>query len=206
MKRKNIIAHVIVLVVGITIGLCVNWCDRKPVETIMVERDTIVTHDTIADVAPTPKDSVVTRWVTRWLHKPVGSSDTLMVWLHDTIHHFADTSNMIAVEVPITSKHYGSDTYDAWVSGFEPSLDSIKVYQKTQLITERVTISKPPNRWELDAVAGIDYNVTTQRYTPHIGGELMYKPSRLQVGIRGGVKYDTKTEPYAGAVIKLRVF
>jgi hypothetical protein len=116
--------------------------------------------------------------------------------MHDTV----------AVEVPITSKHYGNDTYDAWVSGFEPSLDSIKVYRETQYITERVTISKPPNKWELDAAAGIDYNVKSQRYTPYACGELMYKPSRLQVGIRGGVIKNDNFEPFAGAVIKYRLF
>jgi hypothetical protein len=196
MKRKNIIAHVAAIIVGIILGLWVSHCTCKPVETIRVERDTIVTHDTIVDNSPKAKDSVTINWVTRYLSQFVGNTDTLMMWTHDTV----------AVEVPITSKHYNAPEYDAWVSGYEPSLDSIKVYREAQYITERVTISKPPNKWELDAVAGLDYNVATQRYTPHIGGELLYKPNRLQVGIRGGVIKNDNFEPYVGAVIKLRVF
>ena len=113
---------------------------------------------------------------------------------------------MIAVEVPITSKHYCAPEYDAWVSGYEPSLDSINVYQKEVLITERVTISKPPNKWELDAMAGIDFNITSQQYRPYAGGELLYKPNRLQVGIRGGIIKNDKAEPFAGAVIKYRLY
>mgnify|MGYP006923245591 CR=1 FL=1 len=74
-----------------------------------------------------------------------------------------------------------------------------------EYITERVTLSKPPNKWELDAVAGLDYNITSQRFTPYAGGELMYKPNRLQVGVRGGVQYDNTVQPFVGGVIKYRI-
>ena len=187
------------LIAGIVLGNIVFWTNRcSHSEVVKVERDTVIVHDTIVDVAPTPKDSVRTRYVTRWL--PLIKTDTCVktnvITCHDTV----------AVEIPITSKHYSGDSYDAWVSGFEPSLDSIKVYRETQYITERVTISKPPNKWELDAAAGIDYNVKSQRYTPYAGGELLFKPNRLQIGIRGGVIKNDNFEPFAGAVIKYRLF
>ena len=181
-----------------------NHCTRKPV-VAGVERDTVVVYDTIPHYYPVPKDSAVVKYVTRYLRR----TDTVeqFIAVNNMTDHFADTSNMIAVEVPITSKHYGCKDYDAWVSGYEPSLDSIKVYQRTEYITERVTISKPPNKWELDAMAGIDYNVTSQHYSPYAGGELLYRPNRLQVGIRGGVvKGGNKAEPFAGAVVKIRLF
>jgi hypothetical protein len=179
-----------------------NRCQRKPVVE-KVERDTVVVYDTVPQYYPVAKDSAVVRYVTKVL--PVVKYDTVFRE-NSATEHFADTSKMIAVQVPITSKHYNTPEYDAWVSGYEPSLDSIKVYQRTEYITERVTISKPPNKWELDAMAGIDYNVTTQRYAPHIGGELMYKPNRLQVGIRGGVIKNDNAEPFAGAVVRYRIF
>lgn len=181
-----------------------NHCTRKPV-VVGVERDTVVVYDTIPHYYPVPKDSAVVKYVTRYLRR----TDTVeqFIAVNNMTEHFADTSNMIAVEVPITSKHYSCKDYDAWVSGYEPSLDSIKVYQRTEYITERVTISKPPNKWELDAMTGIDYNVTSQHYSPYAGGELLYKPNRLQVGIRGGVvKGGNKAEPFAGAVVKIRLF
>lgn len=191
----------LVLLAGIGIY---NHCTRKPV-VVGVERDTVVVYDTIPHYYPVPKDSAVVKYVTRYLRR----TDTVeqFIAVNNMTDHFADTSNMIAVEVPITSKHYQSPEYDAWVSGYEPSLDSIKVYQRTEYITERVTISKPPNKWELDAMTGIDYNVTSQHYSPYAGGELLYKPNRLQVGIRGGVvKGGNKAEPFAGAVVKIRLF
>ena len=193
--------HLFVFLVGAILGLCTGFFSAKAIyDKPVIEnvtRDTVTFHDTIPDIAPMPKDSTRIKWVTRWLTmKP----DTITQWETLTIH------DSVAVEVPITSKHYSSKDYDAWVSGFEPSLDSIKVYQRTEYITERVTLSKPPNKWELDAVAGIDYNVTTQRYTPHVGGELLYKPNRLQVGIRGGIIRNDKAEPFAGAVVRYRIF
>ena len=209
------------LIAGIVLGNVVFWTNRcsKPVIE-KVERDTVVVYDTIPHYYPVPKDSAVVRYVTRVL--PVvrdgiaqypNRADTInhVIGTNDMTDHFRDVTQMrhdtVAVEIPITSKHYNAPEYDAWVSGYEPSLDSIKVYQRTEYITERVTISKPPNKWELDAMAGIDYNVTSQHYSPYAGGELLYKPNRLQVGIRGGVvKGGNKAEPFAGAVIKYRLF
>ena len=204
-KTHAIIASVF-FAIGALCGFFLGKSMYQPTYGEKVERDTVLVHDTVPDIAPAPKDSVRTKWVTRWLPRDTSSRVDHFIEANN-MDHYADTSKMIAVEVPITSKHYGSKDYDAWVSGYEPSLDSIKVYQRTEYITERVTISKPPNKWELDAMAGIDYNVTSQHYSPYAGGELLYKPNRLQVGIRGGVvKGGNKAESFAGAVIKYRLF
>jgi hypothetical protein len=69
-----------------------------------------------------------------------------------------------------------------------------------------VTVSKPPNRWELDLIGGVNYNFNEKKYTPFAGAELMYKPNRLQVGLQGGVQYDNKVEPYIGGKVKIRLF
>lgn len=169
---------------------------NKPFEE-KIERDTVTIHDTIPDYQPTPKDSSRIKWVTRWLPS---KTDTITQWDYFVVH------DSVAVEVPITSKHYGSENYDAWVSGFEPSLDSILVYNETQFITETITRMKPPNKWELDVVGGIDYNTAQDRYSPYAVGELLYKPSRFQFGIQGGVIKTDKVETFIGGKIKIRVF
>ena len=203
--------NLIVFLVGVFLGLCTGFFTAKaiydqPIEE-SVTRDTVIVYDTIPHYYPKPVDSAVVRYVTKVL--PVVRYDTVhhVIGVDNMMDHIADSSNMMPVVIPITTKHYRAMEYDAWVSGYEPSLDSIKVYQRTEYITERVTISKPPNKWELDAMAGIDYNVTSQHYSPYAGGELLYKPNRLQVGIRGGVvKGGNKAESFAGAVIKYRLF
>ena len=205
MSRDLILALVsaVWLIIGCVCGFFMGkGMYDQPIEE-SVSRDTVTLWDTIPHWYPVPVDikpqKPQYRWLTRVVTENVGAEKIPQ----DSVSFSARDS--VLVEVPITSKHYGGDQYDAWVSGYEPSLDSIKVYQRTEYITERVTLSKPPNRWELDIVGGIDYNIKQQRFTPHAGGELIYKPNRLQVGVRGGVIKADKVEPYVGGVVKIKI-
>jgi hypothetical protein len=207
MSNKKRLMYCVLVALLLLAGLAIyNRCSKA--EVVRVERDTVIVHDTIVDVAPVPKDSVRTRWITRWLpaKRDTASRNGEIFPECPLISANFSATDTVAVQVPITSKHYSGDSYDAWVSGFEPSLDSIKVYRETQYITERVTISKPPNKWELDVMGGINYNFNKKKYTPYAGGELLYKPSRLQVGVRGGVIKNDNFEPTIGAVVKYRLF
>lgn len=199
--KKKIIAHLVAIAIGVILGLWLSHCTRGKVEPVKVERDTVVVYDTVPDYMPAPKDSVVTRYTTRYL--PVHSTDTVDRYI---VHNVTDT---VAVEVPIMSKHYGNEQYDAWISGYEANLDSIKVYQKETLITETITKMKPPNKWELDLLGGVDYNTANKIYTPFAGGELLYKPSRWQFGARAVVSKTSNTgkvEPTVEGVVKYRLF
>ena len=190
-----------------------------------VSRDTTTTIDTIPDIAPTPKDSTPVKTVIRWLPMKLpkksggsqnesvdyyypASSDTVTQWqFFGSSEHPQDSA---LVEIPIISKHYQSPEYDAWVSGYEASLDSIKVYQKETLITERIVTSKPPNRLSLDVEAGADYLTTQKDMATFAFGDLTYKirDSRFAIGLRGGiVKMPTdKSQMFVGGVVKLRIF
>ncbi len=177
-----------------------------------VSRDTVILHDTVPDIAPEPKDSVRTRWVTRWLPmKPdtVSRNGEIFPEFPQISANFSATDT-VAVQVPITSKHYSGKNYDAYVSGFDVNLDSIYVYNETQYITETITKSKPPNRWSLSVNAGVDYGTTSQFWQPYASGELtINNDKRLQLGIEGGVKKSEVTnnfEPFAGAKLKLKIF
>jgi len=194
--KKSAIIALAWFVIGALCGFFIGKAkyDKPIIET--VTRDTVTIMDTIPHYYPKPVEVEKVRTEYKWLTRvqPVGKTDTLVQ--HDSV----------LVEVPIESKHYHAEEYDAYVSGYLPSLDSINVYRKETIITETITRMKPPNKWELDAVAGIDYNVKTQRYTPYAGGELLYKPSRFQFGIRGGVVKTEKVEPTIGGVVKVKIF
>lgn len=43
--------------------------------------------------------------------------------------------SVVAVEIPITQKEYEGAEYHAWVSGYEPSLDSIFVFPRRDVVT-----------------------------------------------------------------------
>ncbi len=197
MKRAIIIAIAAALLVGIVAGFFIGkGMYNKPIVE-KVTRDTVRVTDTIPHYYPQPVEQQVVKYVTKWF--PVTSTDTLT--------KYVTVRDSVAVDIPITSRHYHANEYDAWVSGYDPSLDSIKVYRETEYITETIIQSKPPNNRGLDIVGGIDYNTAQQRYTPYAAGELMYKPSRLQFGITGGVMMnDSKAEPFVGIKGKFTIF
>jgi hypothetical protein len=208
--------HLILIAVGALLCvLCGIWIGKgmydRPLDE-SVSRNTVILHDTVPDIAPEPKDSVRTRWVTRWLPmKPdtVSRNGEIFPEFPQISANFSVTDT-VAVQVPITSKHYSGKNYDAYVSGFEPRLDSIFVYNETQIITETITRMKPPNKLSLSVNAGVDYGITSQFWQPYANGELtLNNHKRLQLGIEGGVKKNEVTkdfEPYAGAKLKIKVF
>lgn len=71
-------------------------------------------------------------------------------------------------------KNYSDTTYTAWISGYQPELDSIEVYPKavTKLINTEVTrtIVKKPH-WTISAGVGIGY---TGRIKPYAGIQIGY--------------------------------
>lgn len=148
-------------------ALIFKGCQNEPVdkateETTTVSRDTIpVFIDT-----PIPKDSIVLRY------------ETIKVPILDTIRTtVADTLSMdsIAVEIPITQKIYQDSTYQAWVSGYKPSLDSIRIFQPITTITRTITnteVRYKSKRWGVGVQAGI--GLTPNKVEPYIGIGIHY--------------------------------
>lgn len=157
--------HFIVFIVGAVLGLLSGFFIGKGIYdqpiTESVTRDTVTRIDTVYQYHPQPveveKVRTEYRWLTRVRDRISQYTDTVM--LHDSV----------LVEVPITSKHYGNNTYDAWVSGYEPSLDSIKVYQRTEYITETITRMKPPNRFSFGLQGGYGYGIRSKTWEPYVG-------------------------------------
>lgn len=202
MSRKLIFTFIAGLIVG---SVCTFFITRSIYNRPIVEsvsRDTVTLYDTIIQYAPKPVSVERVRTEYKWL--PVVRTDTVTRTDYIAFH---DTA---LVEVPITSKHYHGENYDAYVSGYEASLDSIKVYSKETVITETITRMKPPNRLSLDIEAGADYMTQAKDMATFTFGDLTYriKESRFAVGLRGGVvKMPTdKAEPFVGAVMKLKIF
>lgn len=134
-------------------------------ERIEVVRDTIV--DTIKFYQPVPRDSVVIRYVSVKL--PVATKDTSFAeyYAQDTAQIIRDS---VEVDIPITQKHYSDSAYEAWVSGYMPNLDSLRLYQRT--VTERIYIKQKPHRWNVGISAG--YGITPKGFQPYLGVGVTY--------------------------------
>jgi hypothetical protein len=119
------------LLAAICLSVALNiWqCSRQPEESTVVEHDTVWKDTTIYE--PQPAETVQTGRVV-YIKVPVhGERDTIT--LHDSID----------VPVPIVQKRYDDSLYTAWISGFEPNLDSIRLYQPGIVTTVTKTVVKP---------------------------------------------------------------
>lgn len=158
----TIAKYAVTAVVGIVIGaLLAVLLVRNNKADSETEVSTEVKYDTIPYYTPVPVDSYVTRYE---VVKLPAVRDTIRDSLlyKDTLVY--DSVNVV---VPITQKIYKDSTYTAYVSGFRPKLDSIKIYQKTTTITEK------PSRWGVGLVGGYGYG--TKGFTPFLGVGLYYR-------------------------------
>lgn len=126
-----------------------------------VIRDTVrvTIVDTVRIVYPVVRDSLVVRYVTERL--PV-KRDSVQIGCTDSVD----------VEIPITQKRYADSTYTAWVSGYRPSLDSIHIYPRHEVVTITNTIRQKPKRWNVGLNVG--YGLTPKGLQPYVGVGVSY--------------------------------
>lgn len=103
-------------------------------------RDTTITH-------PTPSASVNTG---RTIFIPYIMSEPDTIEAHDTL----------LVEVPVEQKRYDDSLYTAWVSGYQPQLDSIRMHQAEVVTTIERTIVKSAPRWSIGPSVGAGVSIT----------------------------------------------
>ena len=149
-KFSNIVAFICGLWLCLLITRCTNKAATEP-----TLRDTIV--DTIKVVKPIAVDSVITRY--KWVNVERVKDTTIVNEVREVVF---DT---VQVRLPIESKHYTAESYDAWVSGYEPQLDSIKVYQRE--------VKTKQSRWSIGLQGGV--GMTPRGVQPYVGVGIGYK-------------------------------
>ena len=150
MKAKDIIIIISGLLAGFLIGRIGRKVERQEIE--IVKTDTLVVWDTIQIDRPVPVKEIVVNNI----YVPV--TDT--VQMHDTTF----------VVLQRTQKEYKDSLYHAWVSGFDPALDSISVFSKTQFVN--TVIREKPKKWHLGVQGG--YGVSKDGLSPYIGLGVTY--------------------------------
>ena len=127
----------------------------EPEPSIIIKRDTVWKDSIIRE--PLPAETINTGRVV-YLRIPVqGPSDTIT--LHDSID----------VPVPIYQKRYDDSLYTAWVSGYEPNLDSIDIRLPTITETVTKTIVKPSPLFTFGIQAGAGYGVINRKPDIYVG-------------------------------------
>lgn len=162
---KGIVANVLLLlaVICLIAGVAFRYQEEKEAQTIThIDTTRVVVYDTVTYRQPIAVDSVVLRYETIKIRKVVS----------DTVKVMDSAEDSVAVEIPITQKHYADSTYSAWVSGYDPCLDSIKVYPRTEVVTITKQIQDNPKRWGIGIQGGVGYG--KGGFTPYIGIGVQY--------------------------------
>lgn len=148
-----------ILVAVLTISIAVNvwqW-NTQPEPSVVVEHDTVWKNSIIRE--PAPSETIQTGRVV-YIRVPVPDDrDTL----RDTIHDSID------VPIPIIQKRYDDSLYTAWVSGYEPNLDSISLHQTEIITTITKTIVKPSPLITVGIQAGGGYGVFNRQFDIYVG-------------------------------------
>lgn len=171
---KILLAVVTSLVAGAYLPKCQSPSRDNPGrETI--EIDTLTVYDTIPYIEPAPVDSqqtgykqvtLPTSYIDRGLENlPDIRADTAELTSSDVK---ATAPDSLTLQLPITQNVYEGEDYKAYVSGVYPSLDSLFVYPRREI----VTIKKPPKRWHIGPTVGFGY--TPHGFEPFIGISLTY--------------------------------
>ena len=127
----------------------------EPQPSVVIERDTVLNDTTI--YKPLPAETVdIGKTVYLRIPYPVSSG-------RDTVHDSID------VPIPIIQKRYDDSLYTAWVSGFEPNLDSINLRLPTITETVTKTIVKPAPRLSLGIQAGAGVGVFSRQPDIYLG-------------------------------------
>ena len=148
--------HVILVLVLCLLCFVFGRYTKKVRGEFVCKTDTFVRVDTLRERVPYPVYETVIQTVPEMF--PV-----YITLEGDTVRE------PIFVPIRITQKEYLTDNYHAWVSGYNPSLDSIDVFQKTIYITEKVKA----RRWGIGLTAG--YGIGKHGLSPYIGVGLYYR-------------------------------
>lgn len=150
------IVYIAGLIMAFAIGM--NCRKERYVQTQSVS-DTVVVHDTL--IVRQPPVTAQAPLPSRKVTVPADSVD---------MHPQGDSAS---VTLPAVSRKYAGEGYEAYVSGIEPRLDSLRLFTTSSLITTRIAAPARCSRWSIGVSAG--YAATPRGLQPYIGIGVSYR-------------------------------
>jgi hypothetical protein len=178
-----------VFVLGIELGLVLMYDPSEPTYCEVVRTDTIVRVDTMM-ILPEVTDSVVVRYETRLV--PLAGTDSAVcavtgdtataghttMWAHSSggLSYSQDSvmkpPDSALVRLEITQKVYATDRYRAWVSGYDPKLDSLELYDRETVVERETCVTRKRRRW--GCVIGGGVGAGEKGIGPYVGVTIGY--------------------------------
>ena len=188
---KTILNYLGILLIGITIGIVCSLIVRSKLATPI---QTIIKYDTIR-IAEPQAEKIIPVAVKKFATVPT------LLTITDTIkvpYYVRDT-----LMIPIEQKYYTTDAYKAWVSGYNPRLDSIVVYNthtlsqiKENRANNEIYVDARLNYYTLPAMSlELQAGYTRDRMTYFIGAGAMTDGTFRVYGM-AGIKYTLFTKKW----------
>lgn len=185
---------IVVAVLAASIAMNVwFWTSEPEIETILkrdtVWRDTVIHDPAPAETINTGRVVYIRVPVNKVDHRLIGDSPRCATIVAQTgtvpMAQNAGTVPMdredsIDVPIPIVQKRYEDSLYTAWVSGFEPKLDSIRLYTPEIQTTVTKTVYEPTPLLTLGVQVGGGYGLIHRQPDIYvgIGGQINLWPRR----------------------------
>ena len=179
------------VLVAILASALMRQCEHRDAGEVETITDTLVIRDTVTERYPVPVQETVT--------------DTMLVPVRDTVK-LQDTAYSVLGRTQRyysvlgrTQRYYSGPDYEAWVSGYRPMLDSLRVFPQTFYViqTIRVAEKEKKNRIALESSASWCNDmslIVSLKYTHswkwfYVGGEVGYDviSKSPYVGVRAGI-------------------
>lgn len=169
-KVMTILCVILLILIGILIGQ--KYRQKTPVEPPEIKVDSLFIRDTNSFTEPQkePSPDVLIKEIPIPIY--VADSSAIDSLLNECarLERVSDSLQFVLLRV---QRHYSDSTFDAWVSGVDPRLDSIKTYQTNIVVTKEIpVIQVKKTRWGLGVNAGV--GAGNDGLTPYIGIGVSY--------------------------------
>ncbi len=200
---KKIVGYIITAAVFVVLGYVAGMSNLLKIGLLNGRKinhsdtTTVVVYDTLHVVTPAIRAeyALSRQFVTTRVPILLTITDTMRV------PYYVDST----LVVPIRQREYAGENYRAFVSGFEPHLDSINIYspRTTQYIEHQTT---PRNTFSVNTAAGMTY---TQAAAVYAGMSLQYQRRdafsiEVTAGITAGAQQ--KAGFYVNAQLSVPIF
>lgn len=191
---KKILTYIIVITVSVVVGIGIGMFNLNRLlnkgDNIQSDTTTVTVYDTIQVRIPEP---VASRSVGIEVY-PIAQVPVLL-FHSDTITKPYFVNNELII--PISQRYYKDNRFEAWISGYNPRLDSLLILTPTKtVIIENTQIKTAQN--ELFLNGKITYIAPFPAMT--LGLEAGYKRDRWGINVGAGVISSTEGVKWYGSV------
>lgn len=194
---KETLKYTIGIIITLAVGWFVGYLSPRTGKTNDGRSDTttVITYDTVRIYQPiAEKSSVIGSYKFATVPTLLSITDTVKTpyYVHDTLI------------IPIEQRYYAGESYKAWVSGYNPKLDSLQIYQQTKIVTidkikearNHLYISSQLNYYTLPAMSvELQAGYTRDRLTYYIGAGAVTDGTFRFYGV-AGLRYTILTKKW----------